>query len=71
MPLQLIPLFILGIIALIIIIIGVKITSSEVGEVMEKAEEPIGELKPAITIGAIVMLLIALIVGFKLIKSEF
>jgi glucose uptake protein GlcU len=71
MPLQLIPLFILGIIALIIIIIGVKITSSEVGEVMEKAEEPIRELKPAITIGAIVMLLIALIVGFKLIKSEF
>jgi len=71
MPLQLIPLFILGIIALIIIIIGVKITSSEVGEVMEKAEEPIKELEPAITIGAIVMLLIALIVGFKLIKSEF
>jgi glucose uptake protein GlcU len=71
MPLQLIPLFILGIIALIIIIIGVKITSSEVGEVMEKAEEPIRKLEPAITIGAIVMLLIALIVGFKLIKSEF
>ena len=70
MPLQLIPLFILGIIA-IIIIIEVKITTSEVGEVIEKAGEPIKELKPAITIGAIVMLLIALIVGFKLIKSEF
>jgi glucose uptake protein GlcU len=71
MPLQLIPLFILGIIAIIIIIIGVKITSSEVGEVVEKIDEPLKELKPAITIGAVVMLLVVMIVGFKLIKAEF
>lgn len=71
MPLQLIPIIILGIIAVIIVIIGVKITGQELGEVLEKAEEPLKEAKFPLAIGSIALLLTVLIVGFKVIKSEF